>query len=174
MQIKKFNEEVWYTKEEITNISRQDIASLKKMAMVNPRKRIRLCSHRSVEDTVHEMLIIHTKETYVRAHKHLHKSESFHLIEGSVDVLLFDDNGQLRQVVEMGDYSSGKQFYFRMDGPVYHTLIINSDFIVFHETTQGPFVRTDTVFAPWAPEEKDVSTVKIFMDQLKKSKEIFQ
>ena len=152
MQTKKFNEEVLYTNEEITNVSRQDIAALKKMAMANPRQRIRLCSHRSVEDAIHEMLIIHAKEAYVRPHKHLHKSESFHLIEGSVDVLLFDENGQLRQVIEMGDYASGKQFYFRINDPVYHTLIINSDFIVFHEATQGPFVRTDTIFAPWAPE----------------------
>ncbi|OGX27140.1 MAG: cupin [Omnitrophica WOR_2 bacterium RIFCSPHIGHO2_01_FULL_48_9] len=174
MQTKKFNEEVLYTNEEITNVSRQDIAALKKMAMANPRQRIRLCSHRSVEDAIHEMLIIHAKEAYVRPHKHLHKSESFHLIEGSVDVLLFDENGQLRQVIEMGDYASGKQFYFRINDPVYHTLIINSDFIVFHEATQGPFVRTDTIFAPWAPEEKDAAEVKIFMGQLKKSKEIFQ
>jgi len=53
-----------------------------------------------------------------------------------------------------------------MEEPVFHTLIIRSDVLVFHETTNGPFDRKDTVFAPWAPEDDDVDSVSIFMADL--------
>ena len=101
------------------------------------------------------MLIVHTRNTYVRPHKHLNKSESFHLIEGSVDVVIFDEAGGVAEVIRMGDFASGRRFYYRIEQPAYHTLLITSDVLVFHETTNGPFRREETIFAPWAPEEQD-------------------
>jgi hypothetical protein len=53
-----------------------------------------------------------------------------------------------------------------MAAPVFHTLIIRSDVLVFHETTNGPFDRRDTVFAPWAPQDGDVNAVSTFMADL--------
>ena len=60
MQYKVFNDEVYYTDEDIIKVSQADIALLKEKAMQNPRERVRLCSHRDVDDVVHEMLIVHT------------------------------------------------------------------------------------------------------------------
>jgi hypothetical protein len=31
--------------------------------------------------------------------------------------------------------------------------VINTPYVVFHETTNGPFDRAETEFAPWAPAE---------------------
>ena len=76
----------------------------------HPRSRIRLCAHPDVNDTLHEMLIVHEKGTYVRPHKHLNKTESVHIIEGSVDVVIFDDDGNITDVIQMGDYKSGRNF----------------------------------------------------------------
>jgi len=170
MGVKQINEEVLYVQDEIVRVGRAEIESLKKDALRNERKRIRLCTHRDVADAVHEMLIVHTKGTYVRPHRHLNKSESFHLIEGRVDVVLFDDDGGVTDVIPMGDYASGQKFYYRISDAVYHTLIIHSGFVVFHETTQGPFRRADTEFAPWSPDDKDVKAVQEFMQNLNRGR----
>ena len=171
MHTVQINEEVLIAEDLIVKVDYQDVEFLKEKSKYNQRKRIRLCAHRDVEDKVHEMIIVHAKDTYVRPHKHLNKSESFHVIEGSVDVVVFDDDGNIMEVIQMGDYSSGRKFYYRISDPYYHTLYITSEFLVFHETTKGPFRRADTIFAPWSPEEGDGAEVLQFMEQLAKSVE---
>jgi cupin fold WbuC family metalloprotein len=166
LRVKPFNEEVLYAEDRIVEIDRQDIAELVQRADRNPRQRIRICSHPGIDDNLHEMLIIHAQGTYVRPHKHLGKSESFHVVEGSVDVVLFDDHGGITRVIPMSDYRSGAKFYYRLSDPYYHTLLIRSDHLVFHEITNGPFDPADTVFAPWAPDPKDDTAAKDFMDKL--------
>ena len=151
MRTKKFNDEVLFADEPIVKVGQLDVESLKELAAKNPRKRVRLCAHDGVEDGLHEMFIIHTNDTYVRPHKHLNKSESIHVLEGTVDVVIFDEDGDITEVTQLGDYSSGRQFFHRMSDPRFHTLIINSDTVAFHETTNGPFNPKDTIWAPWAP-----------------------
>jgi cupin fold WbuC family metalloprotein len=166
MPVKEFNKEVLYSHEKVVQVSAGDIAALKEKAMANDRKRVRLCSHVNVDDKLHEMLIVHTHGTYIRPHKHFNKSESFHVIEGLVDVVLFHDNGDIHDVLSMGDYASGRKFYYRIADPVYHSLIIHSPFLVFHETTNGPFNRSETEFAPWSPDELDSKACQEYQKQL--------
>ncbi len=166
MHIIKFNDEVLYTDDSIVKVDQADIQRLKQAALANPRRRIRLCGHRDVGSTLHEMLIVHTRGTYVRPHMHLNKSESFHVVEGVADVVVFDDSGNITGVVPMGEYGSGRKFFYRLSDPSFHTLLIQSEFFVFHEITNGPFVRTDTVFAPWAPEDKNEASEQRFMREI--------
>ena len=161
------NEEVLYSKDALTIVEQSEITELKLLSTNNLRNRIRLCTHLKEIDLLHEMIIVHDKTTYVRPHKHLGKSESTHIIEGIVDVVLFDDDGMIAQVIAMGDYASGKPFFYRMATPIYHTLIIRSDFLVFHETTNGPFDKRTTIFAPWAPEDTNFNAVDNFVVELK-------
>jgi len=166
MQTKQFNEEVLIADERIVTVAAQDVHGLIELAAHTTRQRIRLCAHKSTEDRLHEMLIVHARGTYVRPHKHLHKSESFHVIEGEVDVIVFDDSGELMEVLQMGAYRSGLPFYYRIDEALFHTLLIKSEFLVFHETTNGPFNRADTVFAEWSPLENDSQRSADFMARL--------
>ena len=160
------NEEVLFCRESITRIDRLDVQELIVLAKANSRERIRLCVHHSTNESIHEMLIVHSSNTYVRPHKHLGKPESFHVIEGTVDVIMFDENGDIREVIQMGNYGSDRMFYYRISAPIYHTLLIHTDFLVFHETTTGPFNRMDTVFASWSPEENDIVGCELFMKKL--------
>jgi cupin fold WbuC family metalloprotein len=160
------NAEVFYSEADITVTNRADIELLKSLSKGNSRRRVRLCAHENPENSLHEMVIVHERDTYVRPHKHLGKSESVHIIEGLVDVVIFDDGGQIERVICMGDYLSGKTFYYRISTPSFHTLIIRSDFVVFHETTSGPFDRKDTVFASWAPDHVDANSSRMFMAEL--------
>jgi cupin fold WbuC family metalloprotein len=147
------NDEVLYSSDTITRVTRADLELLKDRARKNPRRRVRLCAHPSVEDTLHEMIIVHSKGNYVRPHRHPQKSESFHIIEGNLVVTIFDDAGTVKQLLPMGSESGSGLLYYRLSEPAFHTVIPMDDVVVFHETTNGPFDREETIFAPWAPEE---------------------
>ncbi len=154
ISVYKESDEVLYPEEEIVSINKQDMQQLKDMAVLNPRQRIRLCTHKTPSDKLHEMFIIHTSECYVRPHKHVGKIESMSIMEGEVDVVLFNENGEINKVFNMGAPDTGKLFYYRLKGPIYHMLLIRSPFLVFHEITEGPFLRQQTIFPEWAPEEQ--------------------
>ena len=170
MKYKRISNEVLYTDESITKIDKADIESLKELAAKNTRKRIRLCAHPDTHDNLHEMIIVHALDAYVRPHKHIGKSESFHVIEGLLLVVVFDDEGSKIEDIPMGDMHSGELFYYRLPANLYHTVIPQQDFVVFHEVTNGPFDRSDTVFAPWAPAEDDKPDIQRgFQDRIKSS-----
>jgi len=160
------NAEVLYADDRIVTIDAAAITDLKRAAEGNARKRIRVCAHRGVDDRLHEMLIVHEFNTYVRPHKHLGKSESFHVIDGEVDVVVFADDGRISEVIEMGTFQSGRPFFYRIADPLYHTLLIRSPVLVFHETTSGPFKREETMFAPWAPEDSQREAVDRYLQDL--------
>ena len=166
MRAREINKEVFYADEPLVNVGRQDIEFLKARVGDTEHKRIRLCAHKDVEDDLHEMFIVLSKETYIRPAKHLGKAESLHVVEGRADAVFFDEAGSITDVITLGDYSSGHRFYYRVAEPTYHTLLIRSDHFIFHETTRGPFRRADTVFAPWAPEGKDVVAAREYIERL--------
>ena len=171
--MRQLNEEVFYSDETIVKINQENIQWLKNKALANTRNCSRLCAHKDINALVHEMLIIHARDAYVRPHKHIGKSESFHVVEGEADIIIFNQQGDIKEVVSMGDYSSGKNFYYRITDALYHTVMITSEILVFHESTNGPFVRSDTIFAPWSPEEDNHAMAKEFMNKLEKqTKEI--
>ncbi|MBC8182557.1 WbuC family cupin fold metalloprotein [candidate division KSB1 bacterium] len=164
MRASKFNDEVLFTADDIAKVDAKDIEELKQKARLNPRRRVRLCVHKDLDDSIHEMLIVHEKSCYIQPHKHIGKTESFHIIEGLVDIILFDEDGQINGIIPMGDYSTGLKFFYRLPPSHYHTLLIQSDVLVFHEITNGPFKSEDTVWASWAPEENDVDEVSRYTE----------
>ena len=166
MRTKTFNEEVLYPDECVVRVSADDVDQWKTIAQSNARRRIRLCAHPDATSLLHEMIIVHERGTYVPPHKHFNRSESIHIIEGQADAILFDDNGSIRDVIAMGPYGSNRVFFYRISEPVFHTLLIHSRVLVFHETTQGPLQRDSTVFAAWAPRKEDLKGVRRFMKKL--------
>lgn len=166
MRVNQLNEEVLFAIGGSVDVGQRDIEELKERASDNQRKRIRLCAHQDIEDKVHEMLIVHTRDTYVRPHKHLTKCESLHVIEGAFDLVMFGEQGNITEIVPMGDYWSGKAFFHRSMEPQYHTLLISSDYLVFHETANGPFNRFDTILADWAPDQSEGPAGREYMERL--------
>ncbi len=160
------SDEVLYTTEPVTAVNHADIQRLIGLAAKNPRQRIRLCAHPDTEDRLHEMLIVHAKGTYVRPHKHPGKSESFHMIGGQLQVVLFEDDGRVKDVISMDEVRSGDTFYYRLSEGWFHTVIPTSTVVVFHETTNGPFKREETLFAPWAPEEDNYEAQEHYLKEL--------
>ena len=150
---KEMSKEVYYSTDDIAKLSKKDINFLKEKMLSNNLQRIRICAHKGIDDKIHEMFIVLRKSTYIRPHKHLNKSESFHLVEGRAKIVVFDSEGNIKDVICVDNYDSGEKFYYRMNNAYYHTVLAMSDFLVFHEIVQGPFKKEDTIFAPWAPKE---------------------
>ena len=170
MNIKQINEEVLYAQDRIVKVGRAEIEMLKERVLQNERHRIRLCAHDSPDSSgVHEMFVALTRESYVKPHKHVGKSESFHIIEGSADLAVFDDSGNVTEVIRLGDYLSGHRMYYRMSQPYFHTPLVTSEVLVFHEITDGPFSRSDTEFASWAPDDADGAAGREYVAQLQET-----
>lgn len=162
--MKKLAEEVYTVDAPIAHFGPKEIQFLKDNVYKTQRKRVRVCMHKDIQEKLHEMHVCYVKETYVRPNKHVKKDESLHIIHGAADFIFFDDQGNVTDVVPLGDYASGRNFYCRIPESVYHTLIIRSDIIVIHESTPGPFRREDTIFASWAPEEATAAAIEYMND----------
>lgn len=150
----------------IVRLGDAEIDLLRQSLEHSSRGRSRICAHPDSAEPLHEMIIALSSSTYIRPHKHRDKSESFHMIQGEVDVVFFDDFGAIMDVVELGSPGSGKCFYYRMSKPFFHTVLVRSGQAVFHETTNGPFVAEETMMADWAPADDDKEAVQAFQSAL--------
>ena len=168
MKLRKQSEEIFIAEDAIVRLGDEQIAFLKRQAQASPRKRARICAHKTNNDALHEMLIVISADSYIHPHKHLAKSESFHIVEGEVDVAVFDDAGAVVDVIELGPPGSGRQFYYRLDHGAFHTLLIRSDYLVVHEVTNGPFARDRTVMAAFAPAEQDAAGARAYMQAVER------
>jgi cupin fold WbuC family metalloprotein len=166
MNYRAVNDEVFVATGGVVRVTAADVALVKAKGTANARRRARLCAHPGPDDALHEMLIVLDRGTYVRPHRHVGKSESFHVIEGELDVVLFDDDGSTRDVVRMGPYGAARAFFYRLMEPCYHTVLVNTPLALFHETTNGPFRRAGTEFAPWSPAEGEPG-VAAFVERLR-------
>lgn len=163
--LRKINDEVFVATDSIVRFDREAVDFIKEKALNNKRGRARICFHKDIENSLHEMLIAMRYDSYVCPHRHLHKVESFHLVEGRADVVIFNESGEVIDVVKLGPEHN---FYYRLDAPYYHTLLIYSPLLVIHETTNGPFNPSDTDFAPFAPAEASHKVME-YITSLKQS-----
>lgn len=154
---------VFYASQAFTLADLAIIEFLKDQARANVMRRARICAHPGPDAEQHDMLIASHHETYVAPHRHQSKSESFLVIEGEADVLLFESDGQLASRFTMGPCNSGHPFFYRMPAGRYHSLDIRTSLLVFAESTKGPFRQGETEYAPWAPKPQDVAVGRAFI-----------
>lgn len=150
MALRKVNEELYIASADVVCFDSRYVNLVKESALKISRGRSRICAHRDSSDSLHEMLIAIRLDSYIHPHRHHFKVESFHLVEGSVDVIIFNDDGTIADVIEL---SNRANFYYRLDSCNYHTLIIHSSVLVIHETTNGPFDPAQSDLATFAPNE---------------------
>lgn len=163
LPLHKVNDEVFLATEPIVRFDRRAVEFIKGQALINKRGRARICVHKRQDDALHEMLIAIRSDSYICPHRHCNKTESFHLIEGRADVIILDEKGQILDVVPLG---LNGNFYYRLEAPHYHTLLIHSPLLVIHETTNGPFDPKATDSASFAPAEGEMTTAQ-YMASLK-------
>ncbi len=155
----------------VVTFSLSDLDELKAKALAAPLKRARINLHEHLTDRVQEMVIAEHRSTYVRPHRHPGRLESFHVIEGSLTVVLFDDAGRVTQTVRLAAArplaSFGVPILYRQREPHWHTLLIESEFAVIHEVVEGPFPY-ETEWAPWAPAADWPHMAEAYMAELRR------
>ena len=159
-------EGIFYTDQPLVVVDQAIIDFLKQAALSVPRRRARLCAHPDAEADQHDMLIVSHRNTYVAPHRHLKKSETFLVLEGLANVVLFDEQGGVTETIAMGPVGSGRPFFYRMPKGQFHSLMIDSELLVFVESTKGPFVPQETENASWAPEPDRASDGRAYMAAL--------
>ena len=139
----------------IIEVTHADLEKLPALAAASPAKRSRICLHQSDGDLLQQMVIYLMAESYCAPHKHSTKAESFQIIRGELDVLIFSDDGRLERIVALGDPSTGKPFLYRLAPGIYHTVFCHQGSVLFHEITEGPFDPSRKEPAPFGPPESD-------------------
>lgn len=150
--------------QELIEIRPEQLEELKRAAAAAPLKRARLCLHQGHSDPIQEMVIATGRESYVRPHRHQNKTVSYHIIEGELQLIFFDDQGSVSRRLHMGSRETGQVFIFRLSSSPWYSLVPLSDFVIIHETITGPF--TNTEFAPWAPDGSEPNAVRDFLARL--------
>ena len=130
-------------------IDRKKLEELKILAQKDPNKRARICLHKNDEEMVQEMIIAFCKDSYIRPHRHTDKSESYHIIEGRIEIIFYNDNGIEIDKVVLSDKRDEHPFLFRVSNSDWHTVVPKSDFVIIHEVTKGPFNKNSSEFADW-------------------------
>ena len=76
---------------ELFVLNEEIIHNLKIIASRHPLKRARVCLHESLDNKVHEMIIVAHKDGIIPPHSHpIDKPESYHVIEGVLQVSIFN------------------------------------------------------------------------------------
>ena len=145
------------------------ISKLKKLADNSLNQRSRAIIHLTRNSKVNEMIIVLKKNSYLRPHSHPNnKTEAYHVIEGKMNVCIFDKKGKIHQVIKMGNVKSGLKFYYRMNKPIFHMPMAISKYCVYHEVYSGPFDKEkDVKYCDWSPKENEKEKVKIFLKNIK-------
>ena len=143
----------YFSKQSFTRVSNKIISELKEISRNSGGKNVRLCLHERPQSTFHNMIILEHKGKYYRAHKHRTKHELFHIIEGSMAIFLFRENGSLADIVRLG---RNADLVLRISKGTYHCIMPLSDMVIYHESNPGPYLAKDnSIFPAWAPDGKD-------------------
>ena len=89
--------EFTYNKKNFFTIDKKKLVEIKKKALKNNSNKFRICVHKSSKDLIHEMIVVHTRNTYVAPHMHQKKSESLYVIQGKADMIIFNKLGKVKK-----------------------------------------------------------------------------
>jgi cupin fold WbuC family metalloprotein len=159
--------EVLYTDRSFVSVDASVVSLLKSIAIDTPRKRCRLCAHPDANAAQQEMLIVMHQQTYVRPHRHFGKTETCTVFEGAADALVFNERGDVTDLLTMTAFGEGGSFFYRMPERVFHTLIFRTEWLVYLETTAGPFDLAKSEGAVWAPPETEPAAGHAYLKGLR-------
>ena len=126
------------------------------------RKRSHHNLHPELTDPVQRLCVALKKGTYIRPHRHrAPKWEMILVLSGSIIVLIFEEDGRVKERINISLKSDVKGIEIPVD--TWHTLIPENDDAVILEIKQGPYSPSlPEDYAEWSPEE-ETSEVKHFL-----------
>lgn len=156
--------QVQFNQNSLIKINARMIEELKEKAKESENGRYRLCLQHSPQDKLHEMFIVRSKDDYGRPDKHEHTTESHTIIDGEMLVVLFEDDGRLKEVFKL---SKEDWHTYRIDVNTYHMQIPLTEQVVYYEVKLGPFTEETNIYPQWAPDTRDQKEAAEFLKTLK-------
>jgi len=137
----------------IKTVPAKELADLSRQASRAERRRTHLNIHGSPDAPVQRLFIAMEPDTYIRPHRHPqpNKWEFFVVLEGEIDLLVFDTAGIVQQRTVL---SATQTRAVELPPCTWHTYVCRQPGSLVLEVKEGPFIPTpEEDFAPWAPAE---------------------
>jgi cupin fold WbuC family metalloprotein len=134
------------------------LGEMKEVSEKRGGRNVRICLHSAPADEHHDMVVLERAGNYYPPHKHAAKGECFHVMEGRLGLLAFDETGA---VVDATALAAGD--VYRIAVGMYHAVMPLSDPVIYHESKPGPFLgQGDSIYPDWAPVAEDAEAVTAF------------
>ncbi|HFG5431703.1 TPA: WbuC family cupin fold metalloprotein, partial [Salmonella enterica subsp. enterica serovar Waycross] len=149
---------------QVSLFSAKQMQELIDVAKKSERLRAHLSLHASHQDKVQMLLIALIKGTYIppHFHKNIWQWEYFQVINGEVELYVFDENGKVKNIFQLGGQHGA--LFAKIEPNTIHTLVCRSSHAVVLEVKEGPFLELDAKVVPfWSCIEsyKEISREKI-------------
>lgn len=166
-KISKYSERIY---QDVFVFNSRYLKLLKTKAEKSNKKSYRILFHKDNKHLTHEMMICFKKNALIPVHKHpIDRSESYHILEGSMDVYFFEDDGKPFGYISLSKKKD--QVFYRLSSSKFHLLIPTSKYLVYHETVTGPFLKKkDIIYPKWGKKFNTTNKINLF---LKRSKGLF-
>lgn len=113
--------------------------------------RARICLHADHADPVQEMVIALRQDKPIAAHRQAgRRRKSYHLLEGKLWVVFFDDSGKRIRESILGT-TEGCAPVLTFPPGTWHACAALSPVAIYLETISGPFDATATSWQSWMP-----------------------
>lgn len=146
-------------------VTQKLVDELIQKALDHPEKKYRYCLHQNVKDSLHEMVLVTTKEDVKYPDKHTETTESNIVLRGKLLVILFEEDGKIKEAFIL---SSEEMFYYRCKKNQYHMTIPLTDVAVYIEIKEGPFDENSNTFPAWMPDRGNKDEVRAFNQEMVK------
>lgn len=94
-----------------------------------------------MNEAAQDMLLCCRRDSLIQPHFQHHKTVSYEMIEGTSRVVLFDDSGDVLELIALNE---GQLVTLPSDIP--RTTLYDSEFVYFREQLTGTFSDSDTVW----------------------------
>jgi cupin fold WbuC family metalloprotein len=132
------------------------LTELDRKAAASPRLRTNHNLHEVPEASVQRLAVKLRRGTYIRPHRHQTKWELGIVLQGEMDLVLFNDDGLLTERVRMAP--GGSTLLMELPAAQWHSYVCVSEAATFFEVKEGPYdPATSSEFAAWAPVEGDAA-----------------
>jgi cupin fold WbuC family metalloprotein len=156
---------------DITNFSSESLDVLTQSAEQSSRHRQHKNIHQHYTEPCQRLFNAIGISSYIRPHRHSidPKDECLIAVRGRMALLVFDDIGQLQQVIRFGAQTTESQqaigVGINLPAGVWHTVIAEVPGSILFEVKLGPFNPEQAKeYASWAPEENTPEAAEYLME----------
>ncbi len=159
------NKHVDFSEEDVVIVRKQQLDQFIKQSYTNTdNPKYRFCLHASPENVLQEMFIVRKYGEYCRPDRHEDMPETHMIIRGEEAVILFDENGEILNVIFLG--GENDVLAYRVNASIYHMTVTLSEFAIDYEVKPGPFMDKSNIYPDWAPAYGEIDKIEEFMRRM--------